>query len=127
MPKIALADSLEDWDKLITNAGALFEDIPDMEDLVLELREVLLRTRELAALRDHLESQQQLTTRQIKESQKEGDELARRIRYNVKAVHGRTSQRLVGYGVKPRPAARGERPSEPTLPPRRKKKPAPEG
>jgi hypothetical protein len=127
MPKIALADSLDDWEKLITNAGALFEDVPDMEDLVLELRKVLERTRELGALRDRLESQQQLTTQQIKESQKEGDKLARRIRHNVKAVHGPTSPRLLGYGVKPRPAARDESPSEPTLPPRRKKKPAPEG
>jgi hypothetical protein len=122
MPKVALADSLNDWDKLIANASELFEGIPDMEDLVIELRKVLARTRELAALRDHLESQQQLTTRQIKDSQIEGDKLARRIRYNVKAVHGRKSPRLLGYGVKPRPAGRNDTPDEPVLPPRSRRR-----
>ncbi len=38
MPKVALADSLTDWDKLISNAGPLFEDVPDLEDLIIELR-----------------------------------------------------------------------------------------
>lgn len=126
MPKVALADSLDDWDKLIANAGELFEGIPDMEDLVIELRKVLARTRELAALRDHLDGQRQLTTRQIKESQVEGDELARRIRYNVKGVHGRTSPRLLGYGVKPRPTGRDDEPEEPSLPPRTRKREPPE-
>ena len=127
MPKVALADSLNDWDKLIANAGELFEGIPDMEDLVIELRKVLARTRELAALRDHLESQQQLTTRQIKDSQIEGNELARRIRYNVKAVHGCRSPRLLRYGVKPRPAGRDDKPEEPFLPARSRKREPPEG
>jgi hypothetical protein len=119
MPKVALNDSLGDWDKLIANAGPLFEDIPDMEDLVIELRKLLERTRELEALRAHLESQRQLTTRQIKESQIAGNELARRIRLNLKAVHGKTSPLLLGYGVKPRPAPRDETPHKPLLPPRR--------
>ena len=127
MPKVALADSLNDWDKLIANASELFEGIPDMEDLVIELRKVLARTRELAALRDQLESQQQLTTRQIKDSQLEGDELASRIRYNVKAVYGRRSAHLLRYGVKPRPAARDHKPEEPFLPARRRKREPPQG
>ena len=109
MPKISHAEILTDWEKLIQNASQ-HEDLPGLGERLAELRTLLERAREIQARRARLDAERQVATRELAVTEQQGRELTSRIRYELKAVYGLTSDRLVAFGMRPRPLGRGDAP-----------------
>jgi uncharacterized protein YfdQ (DUF2303 family) len=103
MPKVALADSLTDWNNLIVNASRHEADDPELAKYLEALRGVLAKTLETAAIQQKLDAERQVTTRMLSTSKEEGKELAMRVRLRLKAMYGPTSPSLHGFGIRPRP------------------------
>ena len=117
MPKVALADTLTDWDVLLANAGPLAEGDPQLALHLEKLRAVLGHTRDTADRRRHLEGQLRQATQDLEADKAAGKDLAFRIRAKLKAIHGPTSPRsspTASHRV--RPAATRRPPSLPALP-----------
>jgi hypothetical protein len=123
MPKIALADSLHDWDSLIGTASGPAEEAPDIQDLLEKLQIEMNRVRELDHRRQRLRAEAQEATRQLKASREKSKELARRIRGHLSGMYGPTNPELVRFGMKPRPRARGDALPQIVPPNPRKRKP----
>ena len=113
MPKVALAKSLTDWESLITNASVHEGDDAVLAQNLAALREVLKHTREMDARRLRLEAARQVATSALNRDKEKGKKLAVRIRLSLKAIYTAQGPRLAGFGIKPRPLAKGEAPPEP--------------
>jgi hypothetical protein len=107
MPKVALAESLTDWNSLIVNAGRHEADDPELAKHLEALRGVLEKTLETAALQQRLDAERQVTTRVLSNAKEQGKELAMRVRLRLKALYGPTSPSLHGFGIRPRPHGKG--------------------
>jgi hypothetical protein len=113
MPKVAIAESLSDWEGLLTSAGSI-----PLEDAVLgenleELRILLAQAKELHAQRERLEGERRAAAKALAETTQQAKMMARRIRSKLKGVYGFTNPQLIRFGVKPRPLARGDSPRKP--------------
>lgn len=113
MPRVALADSLTDWETLIANAS-----IHEADDVVLAqnlaaLREVLEHAKKTAARRLHLDAERQAATQELTEDKAKGKKLAERVRHSLRAIYGANGPLLAAFGMKPRPLAKGDSPPTP--------------
>lgn len=113
MPKVALADSLMDWEKLIANASVHEADDPILAQNLAALRAVLARAKETAAYQVHLEAERQVATQALAQDKAQGKHLAMQVRHSLRAIYGATGPRLAAFGMKPRPLAKGEAPPKP--------------
>ena len=116
MPKVSHAQTALDWDRLIENARR-HADLPGVGEQLAELEALLNRARELHARRARLRAESQTATRELADTERRGKVLTGRIRSLLKAVYGTTNDGLLAFGVRPRPIARGDKPSEVRLPP----------
>jgi hypothetical protein len=108
MPKVALADSLVDWEKLIANASVHEADDPILAQNLEALRVVLERAKETAALRLRLEAESRAATQALAEDKTRGKDLASRVRHSLRAIYTARGPRLPAFGMKPRPIAKGQ-------------------
>lgn len=106
MPKVALAESLVEWESLIANASVHAADDPELGRHLEELRGVLQRAQETEALRARLNAQRQVATRTLAVAKVQGKRLTSRIRSKLKAIHGLDSELLAGFGMRPRRSRR---------------------
>jgi hypothetical protein len=113
MPKVALAESLVDWQTLIANASVHAADDVQLGEHLEQLRVILQRAQETEALRLRLEAERQTATRMLTDAKIQGKKMTSRIRSKLKAIYGTTSDQLIGFGIRPRPSARGE--ARPTI------------
>lgn len=113
MPKVALADSLMDWEKLIANASVHEADDPTLARNLAALRVVLERAKETAAYRLRLEAERQVATQSLAEDKTQGKHLAMQVRHSLRAIYSAKGPRLAAFGMKPRPLAKGEAPPKP--------------
>ena len=116
MPKVSLADSVDDWDKLLATAGAFADDIPGLKRFLVQLKRVRDRTLKLEARRLHLQAESQVVTQELRGQKDKGKDLAISIRWELKAALGHTHPRLVEFGVKPRRSRRSKKLAAPVLP-----------
>ncbi|HEX6898487.1 MAG TPA: hypothetical protein VF789_02195 [Thermoanaerobaculia bacterium] len=116
MPKVAHTQTVMDWHRLIENARK-HADLPGMGEQLAELEVLLNRARELHAHRARLRAESQTATRDLADTERRGKVLTGRIRSLLKAVYGTTNDGLLAFGVRPRPIAQGDKPSEVMLPP----------
>ena len=107
MPKVALSETLIDWNSLIVNAGRHEADDPELAKQLEALRGVLDKAREAAALQQRLDAERQITTRTLLNAKAQGKDLAARIRFKLKAMYGATSPLLHTFGIRPRPLRKG--------------------
>jgi hypothetical protein len=113
MPKVAIAESLSDWEGLVSSAsGVPFDDALVSEQLK-ELRTLLTQAKELHARRMQLEGERRAIARALAEITGQAKTIAGRIRSKLKGVYGPNSSQLIRFGIKPRPPARGDSPPEP--------------
>jgi hypothetical protein len=115
MPKVSHAQTVMDWHRLIENARQ-HADLPGVGEQLAELEALLNRARELHARRARLRAESQVATRELADTEQRGKVLTGRIRSLLKAVYGTTNDGLLAFGVRPRPIARGDKPSEVMLP-----------
>jgi hypothetical protein len=113
MPKVAIAESLSDWEGLLASAGSLSLDDALLSENLGELRALLDQAKELHALRMHLEGERRAAARALAQTTEQAKTVASRIRSKLKGVYGPNSSQLIRFGVNPRPLARGDSPPEP--------------
>jgi hypothetical protein len=101
MPKIALADTLLEWEKLLMAATETGPHVPGLPERLAELRAALERARELEALRARLQAERQQATDDLVTTRRQGDDLASAIRNKVMAHFGPRWEGLVQFGVRP--------------------------
>jgi len=109
MPKVALSDTLRDWQDLLTAAE---ERAPEVKGLGLKLevlRQDFERLQELEALRKKLKADRQEATQQLHAVRERGKDHAIGVRALLQAAAGHRNQGLVRYGIHPRrPLRAGE-------------------
>lgn len=113
MPKVALADSLTDWETLIANASIHEGDDALLAQNLNALREVLEHAKQTQAWRLHLDAERQLATQALTEDKAKGKKLAERVRHTLRAIYGANGPCLPAFGMKPRPLAKGASPVTP--------------
>ncbi len=113
MPKVAIAESLSDWEGLLTSASAVPLDDALLGENLEELRTLLEQAKELYALRMRLEGERRAAAQALAETTEQAKTIASRIRSTLKGVYGFNSSQLIRFGVKPRPLARGDSPPSP--------------
>jgi hypothetical protein len=102
MPKIALADTMQEWQSLFTGLGenpAL--DTPALRALREELRLMIEATWELAAEQSSLQGRRQAITQQLRMTRDQGDDLVIKIRASITSVLGHSNEALVRFGIRP--------------------------
>jgi hypothetical protein len=102
MPKIALADTLREWESLLAAAAEKGTGVPALGRPLEELQATLERTRALADLRVKLQASLQKATQDLEASREEGRQLTIRVRSLLKAAFGLNWEGLVQFGVRPR-------------------------
>jgi hypothetical protein len=113
MPKVAIAESLSDWEGLVASAsGVLFDDALLSEQLA-ELRTLLEQAKGLHARRMELEGERRAVAQALTEVTVQAKTIASRIRSKLKGVYGPNSSHLLRFGIKPRPLARDDSPPQP--------------
>jgi hypothetical protein len=120
MPKVALAESLSDWEILIANASAHASDIPELGRKLEALREVLEHAKATYARQQELEGERRRATRELAADKERGKQLAMHVRSFLRGIYGPSHPRLSSFGMKARPLAKGDSPPKP-----RGAKPAP--
>ena len=103
MRKVALAETLVAWAKLIFSGRKHVSEAPEVRPLLDRLDECLARANALDAERARLQAEQQRITRELREIRDEGDELAVQIRSFLKSKFGRQSPRLYEFDMRPHP------------------------
>lgn len=113
MPKVSIAESLSDWEGLLTNASGLPLDDALLGGNLEELRALLEQAKDLYALRMRLEGERRAAAQALAETTEQAKTIASRIRSKLKGVYGYTNPQIIRFGVKPRPLARGDSPPKP--------------
>ena len=106
MPKVALADTLQDWEGLLAAAAEKGAGVPGLENRLAELQAALERVRELDARRQRLQAESQLATQDLVATRRDGDDLTIAIRGMLLAAFGPRWMGLVQFGIHPRPVRR---------------------
>ncbi len=114
MPKIALADTLREWESLLAAAEERGAGIPRLAEQLAQLRAVVERTRALEALRQHLDAERQKATADLEAARAEGKDLAIGIRGRLVATFGPRWAGLTQFGIRLR---QGRRPKGATRKP----------
>ncbi|HEY0555501.1 MAG TPA: hypothetical protein VGG20_14665 [Thermoanaerobaculia bacterium] len=113
MPKVAVAESLSDWEGLVTSASSASLDDSLLGEHLEELRALLKQAKKLHARRQRLEGERRATAKALAETTEQAKTVASRIRSKLKGVYGPNSSQLVRFGMKPRPLARNDSPPKP--------------
>jgi hypothetical protein len=102
MPKVALADTLLEWESLLAAAAEQGAGVPELEKHLARLQAQLEQTRKLEALRQRLQAQRQKATQDLAAARREGDDLKIRLRELLIATFGPKWEGLTQFGVRPR-------------------------
>ena len=102
MPKVALADTLVDWDSLIAAARRRVEKYPEIAPVLEALETLRDRSKDLRAECQSLQARRQVATQELRQAREDGEESARRLRSILKSALGTQSEALVEFNVRPR-------------------------
>jgi hypothetical protein len=112
MPKIAIADTLEDWKQLL-QAAEPYGDQKGLKVHLEELQESLNELSRLEAYRNELQAKLQEATQQRNAVRDAGKVRAIQVRSILRAVFGPASRRLVQFKIRPTRGTRGVTPATP--------------
>jgi len=112
MSKVALADTVTDWDQLLRTAEP-YGEVKELKVHLAELRAALQRLQELEALRQELQARRQRATQERNELREAGKLVAIQIRSILKGAFGHANEKLVQFNIRPR---RSRGPRETPLP-----------
>jgi hypothetical protein len=117
MPKVALADTFQDWESLL-RAAAKHKDQKKLHVHLDKLQAAFDRLHELEALRESLQAQKQRATQEMGEVKEAGKLAAIEVRSLLKAIVGHRNEALVQFNIRPirkrgprRKASTGTKPS----------------
>jgi hypothetical protein len=112
MPKVALADTREDWTQLLQTA-APYENVKDLKVYLAELQAALTRLGELESLREHLQAQRQQATQELNDVRETGKDIAIQIRSTLRGILGRDNPLLTQFNMRPHRKRRRKRAPKP--------------
>jgi regulator of replication initiation timing len=112
MPKVAIADTLDDWEQLL-QAAKPYGEIKELKVHLAELQAALDELSRLEAYRNELQAKLQEATQQRDAVRKSGKTVAIQVRLLLKAAFGHSNRRLVQFKIRPRRGARGLVPTSP--------------
>jgi hypothetical protein len=110
MPKVALADTLREWESLLGAVEDRGAEVPHFESHAARLRSALEEARRLEALRDRLAAELQTATADLSVARYEGRLEVISIRGLCKAHFGPRWAGLVQFGIRLRRPRRRSRP-----------------
>ena len=102
MPKVALADTLVDWDSLIAAARRRVAKHPEITPILEALEALRDRSKALEAERQSLQARRQVATQELRQAREEGKDVAIRLRAMMKYLLGTRNEGLVEFNVRPR-------------------------
>jgi seryl-tRNA synthetase len=102
MPKVALADTLVEWDSLIAAARRRVAKHPEIVPVLEALESLRDRSKALKAERESLQARRQVATQELKQAREEGKDFAIRLRSALKSALGTQNEALVEFNVRPR-------------------------
>ena len=102
MPKVALADTLVDWDVLIRAARKKVDEQPELAAILDQLEERMGRVKALDVERQALEARRLQARQDLNRARDEGKDLASRARALLKGVMDASDERLLEFRVRPR-------------------------
>jgi hypothetical protein len=106
MPKVALADTMADWESLLAAAEEKLPEVPDLGRHIEDLRAALAETHRLDHLRQKLQADLQTATQDLVGTRAEGEGVAARIRWVVRVAYGPHWEGLVQFKIRPRRSRR---------------------
>jgi hypothetical protein len=112
MPKVALADTRDDWTQLLQTASP-YGEVKDLKVHLAELQGALARLRELESLREHLQAQRQRATQELNEVREAGKVVAIQIRSILRGALGHDNPMLVQFNMRPRRNSRRKKAPSP--------------
>jgi hypothetical protein len=128
--KRAIADFLHKWEKLTTNVARNAAELPaHVPQYTAPLLEVLASLQEIEAAKQNRRAVKQQEVKDSNELLRTGQDLAEKLQSVIIGHHGRSSEKLVGYGLKPRRPRRSRprggtpEPEDPGKPPEEKPEP----
>ena len=89
MPKVAIAESLSDWEGLLTSASAIPFDDALLSEQLAEFRTLLEQAKGLHARRMHLEGERRAAAQALEEITGRAKTMASRIRSKLKGSTAR--------------------------------------
>ena len=102
MPKVALADTLVDWDSLIAAARRQVVKYPEIMPVLEAMERLRDRSKTLEAERQSLQARRQVATQELREAREEGKDVAIRLRAMMKYLLGTRNEGLVEFNIRPR-------------------------
>lgn len=105
MPKIALADLIDEWRRLL-HAAAPYGDQKKLYVHLKKLETAIQRFQELETLRAELQAKRQQATQELEQVKMNGKDAAMEVRALLKAIFGRSNERLVQFDIRPRRSRR---------------------
>lgn len=116
LSKRAIADFIHAWEKLTSNVARNAAELPPhVTTYAAPLLEVLAGLQEVEAAKQDRRAIKQQEVQDSNELLRRGIDLAEKLKSVLIGHHGRSSEKLVGYGVKPRrprrSRSRGEAPA----------------
>jgi len=117
MPKVAIADTFRDWDKVLTAAAEHADTVPGLKQRLIDLADVNQRAHELEDLRERLRADRQVATQDLHAVRERGIGLAIEIRLVLKAAFGADYEGLVAFNIRPRRNRRPNRLGPTLIPP----------
>ena len=102
MPKLALADTLSDWDLLIEAARRRVAQHSEIRPVLEALEAIRDRSKGLEQERLSLQARRQEATRELRRMKDEGKDYASRLRSGLKAALGTQTEALTEFNIRPR-------------------------
>ena len=100
------AEKFSRWELVITNTKPGLAEMPHMVEDLTALEQLLGEVRALESQQEDLRAQARVITARIRELAQTGEKVRARMRANLHAKYGFTSENLVRFGFKPRPVNR---------------------
>lgn len=98
-----LSVRIRSWEFLDESLQPHITEMAFLQPLQAEIKEVIGQAKVLHNEQESLKSQLRDTTQRRRELERQGEILRRRVEAHLRGSFGHTSEKLIGFGVKPRP------------------------
>lgn len=101
MPKVALADTILEWEQIISAVNTRGLDLQHLMEQKERLEAYVAEAKALAVEQDALRARRQQVTKALRIAKRDGRDLASQIRAAVRGVYGIRSEILVNFKMRP--------------------------
>ena len=99
----SLSIRIRSWELLDDSLQPHLEEMAFLQPLQTEIKEVISQAKVLHNEQENLKSRLRDTFQRRRQLERQGEILRRRVEAHLRGSFGHTSEKLIGFGVKPRP------------------------